>query len=201
MTDVEVVARPNYCRGRQPRLQGCQSELVGAGSKLSSQCFFGLALHIRSLVLCRRRLCWQGPTHTRAHARTSTHIAQVTYMHAVYAHARAFGLAGWVTDRGSDFSAGNKNWHKSRIKFARISLSSVDGIKPFKMDHQRCDRSFETFETGLEANVIGDCRGKCGYPPEGYQEGRAWGAPNLAESEIIKCRIIKYLFLVLSHLK
>lgn len=30
-------------------LQNCQSELVGAGTKLSSQCF-GLALNIRSLV-------------------------------------------------------------------------------------------------------------------------------------------------------
>lgn len=66
MTDVKLEARPNYCRGRQPRLQGCQSELVGAGSKLSSQ-RFGLALHIRSLVLCRLWVLAGANTHTQRH--------------------------------------------------------------------------------------------------------------------------------------
>lgn len=66
MTDVKAEARPNYCCRRQPRLQGCQSELVRAGSKLSSQ-HFGLALHIRSLVLCRLWVLAGANTHEQTH--------------------------------------------------------------------------------------------------------------------------------------
>lgn len=89
MTDVKVVARlTNYCHGRQPRLQDCQSELVGAGSRLSSQ-RFGLTLHIRSLVLCRLWVLASANTHKQSHI--LTHIAQATCMHAlVCAQAHTF---------------------------------------------------------------------------------------------------------------
>lgn len=131
MTDVKVVARPNYCRGRQPRLRGCQSELVGAGSKLSSQ-RFGLALHIRSLVLCRLWVLANTHTYFCTHNSSCIHTCSLC---AGGARAQTFALAGWVTDHGTekDFQlAGNKNWHNSRIEYARISLSRMDGIKAFQ---------------------------------------------------------------------
>lgn len=63
MTDAKVKPRLSYCLERQPRLPDCQSVLVGAGSKLSSQ-HFGLALHNRSLEHCRLWVLAGAITHT-----------------------------------------------------------------------------------------------------------------------------------------
>lgn len=139
MTDVKVVARPNYCRGRLPRLQGCQSELVGAGSKLSSQ-QFGLPLHIRSLVLCRLWVSAEENMHTHIHPQTHIYTQFSGYIQTYSGCTRCaclhtFALAGLVTDCGTeeDFQqAGNKNWHKSRIKYSRICASWKDGVKAFQ---------------------------------------------------------------------
>lgn len=127
MTDVKVVASPNYCCGRQPGLQGCQSELARAGLKLSSHSF-SLALHIRSLVLCRSCVLagasTRKETHALLHARNLNLRASVPSSNV---HTQ-FALAGWVTDCGAknDLQLGIKTDTSHNIKFARISVSPVE---------------------------------------------------------------------------
>lgn len=87
MTDVKVVASLSYCCGRQPGLQGCQSELARAGLKLSSHSF-SLALHIRSLVLYRICVLAGASTrkesHALLHARNRNLFALHTCTHSLH---------------------------------------------------------------------------------------------------------------------
>lgn len=121
MTDVKVEARLSYCHGRQPRLQGCQSELVGGGlwaviPAFRSRPTYQVTGAVQALGLCRIK-------HTKRHTQLNLH----TYMHAVQT-LMCLLLHIWVTNcHRQIFSAENKDRNKSRIKFARISVIKRGG--------------------------------------------------------------------------
>lgn len=192
MTDVKVVARPNYCRERQPRLLGCHSELVRAGFKLSPQSF-SLALHIRSLVLCRLCVLTGASTHKQTHTHFYTHNSSCIHICSGALWCTQFALAKQAespTMAQNDIQLGIKTDTTHSIKFA----SEWSAMKALHIDQLRYNRSFETF---FKLVFTAEERAAT----EEYQEQWARGSPNLAESEIINGWIIRLFPHILSYWK
>lgn len=135
MTDVKAAACSNHCCGREPGLQGCHSELVRAGLKLSSHSF-SLALHIRSLVPCR--ICVlaaaSGGRRTFFFFLHAANLESCTLL-SVFARARTHSHTSASTQllaeshaagAKKDIQLGIKTDTSHNIKFARISASPAE---------------------------------------------------------------------------